>query len=149
MAYPPSSAVSHFKMIFSISNLNDWLIVDGDFFFIRCIILLSNKTENKIKWCTYFLLIRRVVQSHEACVVLRMTDNTETRTPQLYRDKHYVTYVEFSKHSAMLRCTYALSGVIAHRESLSIRYTQHHEIGENTRSGCRTIIRDRNERTIG
>ena len=27
-----------------ISNLNDWLIVDGVFFVIRCIILLSNKT---------------------------------------------------------------------------------------------------------
>ena len=48
MAYPPSSTVSHFKMIFSISNLNDWLIGDGVFFVIRCIILLSNKTENKI-----------------------------------------------------------------------------------------------------
>ena len=78
-----------------------------------------------------------------------MTDTSEMTTPQLYRDKHYVTYVEFCKHSAMLRCTYALSDVIAHRESLSIRYTQHHEVGENTRSGCNTMIRGRNERTIG
>ena len=125
------------------------MIVDGVFFVIRCIILLSNKTENKIKWCTYFLLIRRVVQWHEACVDLQIIDSSETRTPQLYRDKHYVTYVEFCKHSAMLRYTYALSGVIAHRESLSIRYTQHHEVGENTSSGCKRIIRGRNERTIG
>ena len=39
MAYPPSSTVSYFNHIFFISNLNDWLIVDGVFFFIRCIIL--------------------------------------------------------------------------------------------------------------
>ena len=45
MAYPPSSNVSHFKKIFSLSNLNDWMIADGAFFVIRCIILLSNKTE--------------------------------------------------------------------------------------------------------
>ena len=32
MAYAPSSAVSHFKKIVSISNLNDWLIADGVFF---------------------------------------------------------------------------------------------------------------------
>ena len=31
MAYPPSSTVSHFKKIFSMSNLNDWLIADGVF----------------------------------------------------------------------------------------------------------------------
>ena len=45
MAYPPSSTVSYFNQICFISNLNDWLIVDGVFFVIRCIILLSNKTE--------------------------------------------------------------------------------------------------------
>ena len=40
MGYPPSSTVGHFKKIFSISNLNDWLIADGVFYVIRCIILL-------------------------------------------------------------------------------------------------------------
>ena len=45
MAYPLSSTVSYFNQICFISNLNDWLIVDGVFFVIRCIILLSNKTE--------------------------------------------------------------------------------------------------------
>ena len=78
-----------------------------------------------------------------------MIDISEMVTPQVYRDKHDVTYVEFCKYSAMLRCMYALSGVIAHRESLSIRYTQHHEVGENTRSSCNTIIRGRNPRSIG
>ena len=47
MAYPPSSTVSHFKKIFSMSNLNDWLIADGVVFVIRCIILISNKTGEK------------------------------------------------------------------------------------------------------
>ena len=45
MAYPPSSTVSYFNQICFISDLNDWLIVDGVFFVIRCIILLSNKAE--------------------------------------------------------------------------------------------------------
>ena len=45
MAYPPSSTISYFNQICFISNLNDWLIVDGVFFVIRCIILLSNKSE--------------------------------------------------------------------------------------------------------
>ena len=45
MAYPPSSSVSYFNQICFMSNLNDWLIVDGVFFVIRCIILLCNKTE--------------------------------------------------------------------------------------------------------
>ena len=44
MAYPPSSTVSYFNQICIISNPNDWLIVDGVFFVIRCIILLGNKT---------------------------------------------------------------------------------------------------------
>ena len=44
MAYPPSSTVSYFNQICIISNLNDWLIVGGVFFVIRCIILLGNKT---------------------------------------------------------------------------------------------------------
>ena len=47
MTYPPSSTVSYFNQICFISNLNDWLIVDGVFFDIRCIILLSSKTEKK------------------------------------------------------------------------------------------------------
>ena len=46
MDYPPfSSTVSYFNQMCFISNLNDWFIVDGDLFVIRCIILLSNKTE--------------------------------------------------------------------------------------------------------
>ena len=44
MAYPPSSTVSYFYQICIISNLNDWLIVDGVFFVFQCIILLGNKT---------------------------------------------------------------------------------------------------------
>ena len=58
MAYPPSSAVSYFNQIYFISNLNDWLIVDGDFFVIRCIILLSNKTE-KLKQAVYLLFVSK------------------------------------------------------------------------------------------
>ena len=55
MAYPPSSTVSHLKKIVSISNLNDWLIVDGVLFVIRCMILLSNKAVQSNQWCTYLL----------------------------------------------------------------------------------------------
>ena len=58
MAYPPSSTVSYFNQIYFISNLNDWLIVDGVFFVIRCIILLSNKTE-KMKQVVYLLFLSK------------------------------------------------------------------------------------------
>ena len=58
MAYPPSSTVSYFNQICFISNLNDWLIVDGVFFVIRCIILLSNKTE-KMKQVVYLLFLSK------------------------------------------------------------------------------------------
>ena len=89
----PSSNVSHFKKIFSLSNLNDWMIADGAFFVIRCIILLSNETEiNQSSGLSMF--IQSVVQSHEGCVDLQMIDTSEMRTPQLHRDKHYATYVE-------------------------------------------------------
>ena len=54
MAYPPSSPVSHFKVIFSISNLNDWLIADGVFFVIRYNILLSNKIVGQNDEAPYF-----------------------------------------------------------------------------------------------
>ena len=47
MAYPPSSTVSYFNQICFISNLNDWWSVDGVFYVIRCIILLSNKTKKR------------------------------------------------------------------------------------------------------
>ena len=70
MAYPPSSTVSYFNQICFISNLNDWLIVDGVFYtkiVIRCIILLSNKTE-KMKQVVYLLFRRTVVQSNEAYI---------------------------------------------------------------------------------
>ena len=43
---------------------------------------------------------------------------------------------------------YALRVVIVHRESLSIRYTQHHIVRDSTRSGCTRIIQGRSERTI-
>ena len=79
MAYPPSSTVSHFKVIFSISNVNDWLIADGVFFVIRCIILLSNKTEKLMKWSHILLLLRSVVHSHEEYVDLRMIEINEVR----------------------------------------------------------------------
>ena len=58
MAYPPSSTVSYFNQICFISNLNDWLIVDGVFFVIRCIILLRNKTE-KMKQVVYLLFLSK------------------------------------------------------------------------------------------
>ena len=58
MAYPPSSTVSYFNQVCFISNLNDWLIVDGAFFVIRCIILLSNKTE-KMKQMVYQLFVSK------------------------------------------------------------------------------------------
>ena len=45
MAYPPSSNVSYFNKILFISYQNDWLLGDGAFFVIRCIISLSNKTK--------------------------------------------------------------------------------------------------------
>ena len=77
MAYPPSSTVSHFKMIFSISNLNDWLIVDGVFFVIRCIILLSNKTENKIQVVYLFLIDSK--QRSVARSVCRPPDDRHSR----------------------------------------------------------------------
>jgi len=35
MAYPPSSAVSHFNRIMFLFNLNDWLIADGAFYFVK------------------------------------------------------------------------------------------------------------------
>ena len=77
-----------------MSNLNDWLIAYDIFFVIRCIILLSNNTENKIKWCTY-LFIRSVVQWHEACVEPYIIDTSEMRTPQFHCYNHYAPYVEF------------------------------------------------------
>jgi hypothetical protein len=58
MAYPPSSTVSHFNQICFISNLNDWLIVDGAFFVIRCTILLSNKFE-KMKHVVYLFFLSK------------------------------------------------------------------------------------------
>ena len=58
MAYPPSSTVSYFNQICFISNLNDWLIVDGVFSVIRCIVLLSNKTE-KMKQVAYLLFLSK------------------------------------------------------------------------------------------
>ena len=59
MAYPPCSTVSYFNQIYFISNLNDWLIVDGVFFVIRCIILLSNKTENMEQVVNLLFLSKR------------------------------------------------------------------------------------------
>ena len=59
MAYPPSSTVSYFNQIYFISNLNDWLIVDGVFFVIRCIILLSNKTEKMKQVVSLLFLSKR------------------------------------------------------------------------------------------
>jgi hypothetical protein len=96
MAYPPSSTVSHFKMIFSMSNLNDWLIADGVFFVIRCIIFISNKTGVKSNQVAYLFLIRSVVQWHEACVDLYIIDTSEMKTLQLHRDNHYATYLTFT-----------------------------------------------------
>ena len=58
MAYPPSSTVSYFNQICFVSYLNDWLIVDGVFFVIRCIVLLSNKTE-KMKHVVYLLFLSK------------------------------------------------------------------------------------------
>ena len=90
MAYPPSSTVSYFNQIYFISNLNDWLIVDGVFFVILCIILLSNKTEKSgiPKWYTY-CFFRSVVQSKEAFIDLQRVDTSEMTTPKMHRDKKY------------------------------------------------------------
>ena len=88
MVYPPSSTVSYFNQICFISNLNDWLIVDGVFFVIRCIILLSNKTEKMKKWFIY-CYFRSVVQSNEACIDLPIVDTSEMTTPKMHRDKNY------------------------------------------------------------
>ena len=99
MAYPPSSTVSYFNQICLISNLNDWLFVDGVFFVIRCIILLSNKTE-KINMC-FYCFFRSVVQSNEACIDLQIVDPSEVTTPKMHRDQNYTgldlqtSYIKF------------------------------------------------------
>ena len=104
MAYPPSSTVSYFNQICFISNLNEWLIVDGVLFVIRCIILLSNKTEKWNEWYTY-CFFRCVVQSNETSADLQIVDPSEVTTPKMPRDQKYTgldlhaTYIEFCKNS--------------------------------------------------
>ena len=58
VAYPRSSTVNYFNQMCSVSNLNDWLFVDGVFFVIRCIILLSNKSE-KLKQVASLLFLTK------------------------------------------------------------------------------------------
>ena len=101
MAYPPSSTVSYFNQICFISNLNDWLIVDGVFFDIRCIILLSNKTE-KLKQVVYLFFFQSGVQSNEACTDLQIVDPSEMTTPKMHCDQNdtgldlHATYIILS-----------------------------------------------------
>ena len=74
MAYPPSSTVSYFNQICFISNLNGWLIVDGVFYVIRCIILLSNKAE-KMKQVVYLLFLSKRCSVERS--LYRLTDRPE------------------------------------------------------------------------
>ena len=76
MAYPPSSTVSYFNQVRFVSNLNDWLIADGVFFVIRCIILLSNKT-GKLKHVAYLLFVSKRCSVERS--VYRPTDNRDER----------------------------------------------------------------------
>ena len=113
MTYPPSSTVSYFNQICFISNLTDWLIVDGVFFVIRCIILLSEKRiifklKKKLnKWYYSYCFFRSVVQSNEACIDLQIVDTSEKTTPKMHRDNNYtgldlhVIYIEFCKKSTV------------------------------------------------
>ena len=101
MAYPPSSTISYFNQIYFISNLNDWLIVDGVFFVIRSIILLSNKTEKNetcgIPIVSFEVLFSRTkpVQSYS------IVDPSEMTTPKMQRYRNdtgldvHATYIEF------------------------------------------------------
>ena len=126
MAYPPSSTVSYFNQICFISNLNDWLIVDGVFFVIRCIILLSNKTE-KLKRVVYLLFLsKRCSVERNLC---RPTDSRPERSddsqnapwPKVYRSRSSRNLYWVLQKFDPLRCMYVLSSMIVHRESLSNR----------------------------
>ena len=89
MAYPPSSTVSYFNQICSISNLNDWLIVDGVFFVIRCTILLSNKSE-KIKQVVYLLFLSKLSSVEQSLYrPIQIVDPSEMTTPEMHRDQNY------------------------------------------------------------
>ena len=99
MAYPPSSTVSYFNQICFISNLNDWLIVDGVFYVIRCIILLSNKTE-KMKQVVYLLFLSKCCSFERS--LYSPTDRPERNDDsQMHREQNYTgldlhaTYTEF------------------------------------------------------
>ena len=71
MAYPPSLTVSHFNQIFSISNLNDWLIADGVFFIIRRIQVM------------YLLFVsKRCSVEWNACIDLHIIDTSEMTSSQ-------------------------------------------------------------------
>ena len=89
MAYPPSSTVSYFNQVCFISNLNDWLIADGVFFAIRCIILLSNKTE-KIKQVVYLLFVSKCSSVERSLYrPIQIIDTSEMTTPKMHRDTNY------------------------------------------------------------
>ena len=84
-----------------MSNLNDWLIVDGAFFVIRCIILLSNKTEKKMKQvaCLLYLSKRCSVERSLHRPIDSRHDRNDDST--MHRDQNYTgldlhaTYIEF------------------------------------------------------
>ena len=126
MAYPPSSTVSYFNQICFISNLNDWLIVDGVFFVIRCITLLRNKTE-KMKPVVYVLFLSKRCSVERSLYrpihsrTERSDDPQNAPWPKLYRSRSsrnlYWVLLKFDP----LRCMYALSSMTVHRESLSNR----------------------------
>ena len=128
VAYPPSSTVSYFNQICFISNLNDWLIVDGVFFVIRCIILLSNKTE-KMKQVAYLLFL-----SNRCAVdpsLYRPIDSSHERNDDSQNAPWQIVYWSGSSRNLYwvllkfdpLRCMYVLSSMIFHRASLSNRYS--------------------------
>jgi len=92
MAYPPSSTISYFNQICFTSNPNDWLIVDGVFFVIRCIILLENKTE-KLKQVVYLLFlskrcsVERSLHRPTDSIHERNDDTQNAPWPKLYRSR--------------------------------------------------------------
>ena len=64
-------------MIFSISNQNDWIIADGDFFDIRCIILLNNKTETNYEVVYLCCTTIAVIYDYRIAIMTYSVQNNE------------------------------------------------------------------------
>ena len=125
MAYPPSSTVSYFNQVCFISNLNDWLIVDGVFYVIRCIILLSNNTL-KIKQVVYLLFLSKRCSFERS--LYKPTDRPERNDDsqnapwtKLYGSRSSRNLYWVLLKYDPLRCMYVLSSMIFQRESLTNR----------------------------